>query len=69
MVQITNIEQLIMKNLKVGIVGHGFVGKAVDFGFSVNVDKIIIEEPISVLIPKIIPKTKKSTAALAKSLT
>ena len=30
-----------MKNLKVGIVGHGFVGKAVDFGFSVNVDKII----------------------------
>ena len=54
MVQITNIEQLIMKNLKVGIVGHGFVGKAVDFGFSVNVDKIIIEEPISVLIPKIL---------------
>jgi UDP-N-acetyl-D-mannosaminuronate dehydrogenase len=32
-----------MKNLKVGIVGHGFVGKAVDFGFSVNVDKIIID--------------------------
>ena len=43
MIQITNIEQLIMKNLKVGIVGHGFVGKAVDFGFSVNVDKIIID--------------------------
>jgi len=32
-----------MKNLKVGIVGHGFVGKAVDLGFSVNVDKVIID--------------------------
>ena len=25
--------------LKVGIVGHGFVGKAVDYGFSNNVKK------------------------------
>tara|TARA_B110000444_G_scaffold228759_1_gene234762 strand:- start:139 stop:987 length:849 start_codon:yes stop_codon:yes gene_type:complete len=32
-----------VKNLKIGIVGHGFVGKAVDFGFSVNVDKTIID--------------------------
>lgn len=32
-----------MKNLKIGIVGHGFVGKAVDFGFSVNTDKTIID--------------------------
>lgn len=32
-----------MKNLKLAIVGHGFVGKAVDFGFSVNVDKTIID--------------------------
>ena len=31
------------KNIKIGIVGHGFVGKAVDFGFSVNVDKTIID--------------------------
>ena len=31
-----------MKNLKLAIVGHGFVGKAVDFGFSVNVDKTIL---------------------------
>jgi UDPglucose 6-dehydrogenase len=29
--------------LKIGIVGHGFVGKAVDFGFSVNVEKTIID--------------------------
>lgn len=32
-----------MENLKIGIVGHGFVGKAVDFGFSVNTDKTIID--------------------------
>ena len=32
-----------MKNLKLGIVGHGFVGKAVDFGFSVKVNKKIID--------------------------
>lgn len=31
------------KKLKIGIVGHGFVGKAVDFGFSVNVEKTIID--------------------------
>jgi UDPglucose 6-dehydrogenase len=29
--------------LKMGIIGHGFVGKAVDFGFSVNVEKTIID--------------------------
>jgi UDPglucose 6-dehydrogenase len=32
-----------MKNLKIGIVGHGFVGQAVDYGFSVNVEKKIID--------------------------
>jgi nucleotide sugar dehydrogenase len=32
-----------LKNLKIGIIGHGFVGKAVDFGFSVNVEKTIID--------------------------
>ena len=28
---------------KICIVGHGFVGKATDFGFSVNVEKLIID--------------------------
>ena len=30
-------------NLKMGIVGHGFVGKATDFGFNKNVTKLIID--------------------------
>jgi hypothetical protein len=30
-----------MKNFKIGIVRHGFVGRAVGYGFSVNVDKTI----------------------------
>ncbi len=30
-------------NLKMGIIGHGFVGKAVDFGFSKNTSKLIID--------------------------
>ena len=35
---------LINRNLLVGIVGHGFVGKAVDYGFSQrNVDKFIVD--------------------------
>ena len=29
--------------IKIGIVGHGFVGKAVDYGFSNNVEKILID--------------------------
>lgn len=29
--------------LRLGIVGHGFVGKAVDFGFCMNVDKFIVD--------------------------
>ncbi len=32
-----------MHNLKIGIVGHGYVGKAIDFGFTKNVDKKIID--------------------------
>lgn len=32
-----------MSNLKIGIVGHGYVGKAVDNGFSKNVIKKIID--------------------------
>tara|TARA_B100000963_G_scaffold361991_1_gene401726 strand:- start:55 stop:918 length:864 start_codon:yes stop_codon:yes gene_type:complete len=31
------------KKLKLGIVGHGFVGKATDFGFSDNVEKFIVD--------------------------
>lgn len=31
------------KKLKLGIVGHGFVGKATDFGFSENVEKFIVD--------------------------
>ena len=35
---------LINRNLLVGIVGHGFVGKAVDYGFSQrNVEKYIVD--------------------------
>ena len=30
-------------SLKLGIVGHGFVGKATDFGFSINVEKFIVD--------------------------
>ena len=29
--------------IKIGIVGHGFVGKAVDYGFSNNVEKLLID--------------------------
>lgn len=31
------------KNIKIAIIGYGFVGKAVDFGFSKNVNKTIID--------------------------
>lgn len=30
-------------NLKIGIIGHGFVGKATDYGFSRSVDKFIVD--------------------------
>ena len=29
--------------MKVAIIGHGFVGKAVDFGFQKNIEKFIID--------------------------
>lgn len=32
-----------VKKLKIGIVGHGFVGKATDWGFDKNVEKILID--------------------------
>ena len=31
------------KKLKIGIVGHGFVGKATDWGFSKNVEKFLVD--------------------------
>lgn len=33
----------IYRKLKLGIVGHGFVGKAMDFGFSRRVEKFIVD--------------------------
>tara|TARA_B100000287_G_C20470286_1_gene716938 strand:+ start:22 stop:882 length:861 start_codon:yes stop_codon:yes gene_type:complete len=34
------------KELKIGIVGHGFVGKATDWGFSKNTSKFIVDPKI-----------------------
>ena len=31
------------KKIKLGIVGHGFVGKATDWGFNKNVNKFIVD--------------------------
>ena len=31
------------KKLKLGIVGHGFVGKATDWGFNKNINKLIVD--------------------------
>ena len=31
------------KQIKIGIVGHGFVGKATDYGFDKNVEKFIVD--------------------------
>ena len=35
-------------NLKLGIVGHGFVGKATDWGFDNAIEKFIVD-PLSIL--------------------
>ena len=32
-----------MNKIKLGIVGHGFVGKAVDEGFGRNVEKFVVD--------------------------
>ena len=32
-----------MNKIKLGIVGHGFVGKAVDEGFRINVEKFVVD--------------------------
>ena len=33
----------IYKKLRLGIVGHGFVGKATDWGFSKRVEKFVVD--------------------------
>jgi len=41
------------KNLKIGIVGHGFVGKATDFGFSISATKFIVDPLINTNIDEL----------------
>ena len=40
-------------SLKLGIVGHGFVGKATDFGFSINVEKFIVDPLLNTTIQQL----------------
>jgi len=39
--------------LKLGIVGHGFVGKATDYGFSINVKKFIVDPLLNTTIQQL----------------
>ena len=41
------------KSLKVGIVGHGFVGKATDYGFSIKTEKFIVDPLINTNIKQL----------------
>ncbi len=41
------------KELKIGIVGHGFVGKATDWGFNKNSDKFIVDPKIETNIDQL----------------
>ena len=41
--------------MKIGIVGYGFVGKAVDFGFNKNVEKIIVDPILNTSIGDLRP--------------
>lgn len=41
------------KFLKIGIVGHGFVGKATDYGFSVKTEKFIVDPLINTNIQQL----------------
>lgn len=43
--------------LKLAIVGHGFVGKAVDYGFSENVEKTIVDPLYKTTIDDLVDKT------------
>ena len=37
------MDMKIDKKLKLGIIGHGFVGKATDWGFDRNIEKFIVD--------------------------
>ncbi len=39
--------------LKLGIVGHGFVGKATDYGFDINVEKFIVDPLLNTTIQQL----------------
>ena len=41
--------------MKIGIVGHGFVGKAVDYGFKRNIEKIIVDPKLNTSISNLKP--------------
>lgn len=41
--------------MKIGIVGYGFVGKAVDYGFNRDIEKIIIDPKLDTSISNLIP--------------
>ena len=41
-------------NVKLGIIGHGFVGKAIDWGFSENVQKFIVDPKYSTSIDDLV---------------
>lgn len=41
------------KFLKIGIVGHGFVGKATDYGFSLKTEKFIVDPQINTNIQQL----------------
>ena len=43
----------IHKNLKIGIVGHGFVGKATDWGFNKKVKKYIVDPKLKTTIDEL----------------
>ena len=45
--------------LRIGIVGHGFVGKAVDYGFCRNVDKFIVDPLLGTRIDNLLQHDPK----------
>ena len=42
-----------MENKKISIIGYGFVGKATDYGFSKNVEKLLIDPLLGTSIEEI----------------
>ncbi len=42
-----------IKKLKIGIIGHGFVGKATDWGFHKNTEKFIVDPKIGTTIDQL----------------